>query len=1165
MPDYKGLTIRFEGDASGLISTLQQIDSATERTTSTLSRINSALKLDPSNTRLYSAQTQELGRLVDSQETRLKGLNTKLKENKKEYDSSARAVEKAKRAMEEAAPAYAAYYEKYGEGIKKPLYAEADAYRDATTAMELHRGELEATQTDITLAQSKLDGLKNAMHDAQIEEGFHASKLGQTSIALGQYADGLDLVGDKLLKIGGVLAVGGVAGMLSIGRSVLSETEEYGNAISKVGGYLDITGAELEHMSELALQFGKDTRYSAVEAADAISELAKGGMTQAQIEGGALDATLQLASAGNLSLAQAAETAVQAINVFGLDAADASQVADALAGAANRSTAEVNTLAESFRYVSGWAGLADYPIQDVTGALGLLADRGLQAEVAGTGLRNVLQRIGAPTDKAKKLLEQYGFEAYNAEGKMKPLVELVQELNDSFGELGDQERNEVLNTIFGARGLPAAVALMDAGTEELEDYIDATKRVGYAEEMAQAQMGDLGWALEYLRGEFETFQVNLGSAFEPTLIKVANAAENLLTQFNNLSKTEQQEWAKGLVEVATLGPKLLIVGTALRGFGAATRGLSTWYAFQSNFEGTKKALGEGATLMQRFGSAVEATSGGAVKAEQAVSLLSTGIYLAGIAAAAFIAYKLWQEIEKDQKRTDNLNRSLEGARELLSGRGMNTNRLADSIYASGEAARETKRDVDEMLQSLSTFFDEVDDAYAKVEADSSRLNYAAQVIKELGGNANASAEDQEKLNGALAIYNSEAGTNYALHSDTGTVIYDENDAVIALEDSIYRLIEAQKAQARVAAIQNLLTKAYEEQYTAQQTLADAREHYFDIIDRRQRGETGWEVSDYQLGQARDAYYAARDGVIAADLAVDGLTESLEEETQAAMEAEEAIHNALAEHIVEFDTLDEALEEAGLNVNDFTGLSEQEFADMVAAAEGDMDVLAQLLSEWLLNHGDVEVDFEADTSGVEEGADTAAEKTEEVDSMEATVTMDGDTKPLSDAAQRAADLVEGVPPEYTVKLTAIDYISDAVARAKAALASLAGSYTRNPYNHTGGRAAGGIRTHAEGGIAAYANRYHAGGSIVNVPVTGYPLDLVGEAGAEAIVPLTNRRYSQPFVDLIADGVSRRMGAGTSYNLYINGARVNDDPQIRGQFIDLMTTLARKGAMNDGNHT
>lgn len=1151
MPDYKGLTIRFEGDASGLISTLQQIDSATERTTSTLSRINSALKLDPSNTRLYSAQTQELGRLVDSQETRLKGLNTKLKENKKEYDSSARAVEKAKRAMEEAAPAYAAYYEKYGEGIKKPLYAEADAYRDATTAMELHRGELEATQTDITLAQSKLDGLKNAMHDAQIEEGFHASKLGQTSIALGQYADGLDLVGDKLLKIGGVLAVGGVAGMLSIGRSVLSETEEYGNAISKVGGYLDITGAELEHMSELALQFGKDTRYSAVEAADAISELAKGGMTQAQIEGGALDATLQLASAGNLSLAQAAETAVQAINVFGLDAADASQVADALAGAANRSTAEVNTLAESFRYVSGWAGLADYPIQDVTGALGLLADRGLQAEVAGTGLRNVLQRIGAPTDKAKKLLEQYGFEAYNAEGKMKPLVELVQELNDSFGELGDQERNEVLNTIFGARGLPAAVALMDAGTEELEDYIDATKRVGYAEEMAQAQMGEVGWALEYLRGEFETFQVNLGTAFTPIIKETAENLENLLAAFNNMSKAEQMDWAKGIVEVALVGPKLLAVGTAFKVFAGATRGLSTATRFFGYLGSIKKEAGGAALTMSHFGEAIAKTTGGAIEAEAATSLLTTGLALLAVSAVAFVAVKLWDEYKKERDRLDKYNGVMDRSISLMGDAGGAASDMKEDFEDAGDAAKDVRDNVDDMTESLGNFYDSVDDFNTEFGASSAKLEGAMQTIEKYGGKGDLLAEEQSELAAALHIVNEYLGTNYGLHSDTGGVIYDENDAVVTLKDSIYKLIDAERAQAKANAIGNLLTEAYEVQEAAEIALENGRAAYDEAkkwLDENPyegywyppgiptpRGEYEDVVEEYE--KLQDQADDARRNVIQ-------LTSALGEAEIAAQQAADGTYNALEANIDLFDGLGEAVGNAGLNVSDFVGLTEAEFAKMVEDSKGNMETLAGFLADWLKEHGSINLEAELDRSKASENAKRLRHDILEIPEERRTKII-AETANAKEALRRFKDELSGLK-DKTVNIRT----------------NVRTAYTTTVQRYEA--AAGGIRTHAEGGIAAYAStpRYHAGGSIVNVPVTGYPLDWVGEAGAEAIVPLTNRRYSQPFVDLIADGVSRRMGAGTSYNLYINGARVNDDPQIRGQFIDLMTTLARKGAMNDG---
>lgn len=77
------------------------------------------------------------------------------------------------------------------------------------------------------------------------------------------------------------------------------------------------------------------------------------------------------------------------------------------------------------------------------------------------------------------------------------------------------------------------------------------------------------------------------------------------------------------------------------------------------------------------------------------------------------------------------------------------------------------------------------------------------------------------------------------------------------------------------------------------------------------------------------------------------------------------------------------------------------------------------------------------------------------------------------------------------------------------------------------ASGGIIAHADGGVIP-----HADGFIANNPGPGVPIHVVGEAGAEAVIPLTNRRYSQPFVDLIADGVSERLGGERAHGTVIN---------------------------------
>ena len=73
----------------------------------------------------------------------------------------------------------------------------------------------------------------------------------------------------------------------------------------------------------------------------------------------------------------------------------------------------------------------------------------------------------------------------------------------------------------------------------------------------------------------------------------------------------------------------------------------------------------------------------------------------------------------------------------------------------------------------------------------------------------------------------------------------------------------------------------------------------------------------------------------------------------------------------------------------------------------------------------------------------------------------------------------------------------------------------------------LRGNAAGGI-----RYHADGAIVTKPTMISPQDIAGEAGAEAIVPLTNRKYSKPFADVIAEGVSEKLSASKSINQTFN---------------------------------
>lgn len=1167
--DYKGLTIKFSGDASELLATLKRIDTETTATQTSLSRVSAALKLDPTSVALYEAQTRRLNSALDEEKLSLKDLKAK-------HHELSEKIAKAKRKLEE---------------LERAGKKNTEEYRNLKGACEEWEEELKDVNEEIAISEAKVKGYNTALETVSRNKFFNTTEWGKSAQSLDKFGQSLARVGGYLTNVLGLrLTLLESALVMGFGRSVLDEVEDYTNAISRVGGYLDITGSKLEEMSDLALYWGKETQFSATEAADAMSELAKGGMTQAQIAGGALEATMQLAAAGGIDMATAAGVAVNAIKVFGLNAEDATDVADALAGAANKSTAEISDLSSAFRYVSGWAGLADYSINDVAGALGLLADYGLTGQMAGTGLRNVIQRLAAPTGKAKELLDAYGVEVYDSSGKVKDLTSLVGELSDAFSDLDEETRNNVLNTIFGARGLPAAVALMEAGQDELEGYIESTKREGYALEMMQARMGDIGWALEYLRGEYETFKVSIGKALEPQIIEVANAIEDMLEGFNSWSAERQRTFVNTVMKILAAAPAAYALGTLFKILGGTVSGLARGMSF---FGMLRESVKDGKKLSDAFGIAFETMTKGSVEAKEALTLLKTTFGLVGVAVVAFIGYKLWKEFERDSKRAKNLNTVVERTNKLLGDAGPSAHKMADSLFEVGDAATGVAKDVDTLLEDMVDFYQKVEETFRDTEINTGRLNKAWEIISRLGGREDLDETQLQELAGALSYVNEVLGTSYALHSDTAGIIYDENDEVVNLTESIWKLIEAKKAEIRMNAYGSLLEDAYKQQADALETLKQARADYYRIVTGRKNGETGWEYSQFALERARADMHDARVAADEAGLSVEHLEEEYSDMALEAQRASEAAQNGVADLGESIEGFPEAFKEAGLHISDFVGLTDREFSSMLESADGDMQKLLDLLQEWLDKQPiEGEVQFTAsnpekiksDVEGLRKALALQIEPIKPEIDLDVDTDGNGTLMDVLDAANGLASLrMPHKRGSLTIGGNMLEFVNKVIPDwkklnigSKSATANVSGNLHQatndlKEWNRLGMESKWGKATIAvaiqskgvkSGGLADGGMLYrHADGYITNHSIYSGS-HVIGEAGIEAVLPLNNRAATQPLVDAIADGVSRRVGGGNQYNLYINDARVNDDQAIRAAFINLMGTVQRKGAMNVG---
>lgn len=381
-------------------------------------------------------------------------------------------------------------------------------------------------------------------------------------------------LGEGITELGSSMTLGLTVPIVAAGGAATSMAAGFDDAMSQVQGALGGASTDMDGLRDLALQLGADTVFSATESAQAMVELAKGGLTEAQIKGGALAASMDLAAAGQLNLADAAATTVQMMGSFGLGAGDATRIANALAGAANASSADVSDLTQAMSQCSAQASLAGWSLEDTAAALALFADHGVKGSDAGTSLKTMLQRLAAPTDQAAEAIAAYGLNIRDSNGKMKDISGIADELTGKLGGLSDAERDAALQTIFGSDASRAAAILMQSGSEGLAKYIAATNDATAAETMANAQKGELSWALENMGGAVESAAIAFGTALAPAITAVAGMIGNVAEAFASLPAGVQTGIAVVLALVAALGPLLMVIGSVVAALPAISEGFA---------------------------------------------------------------------------------------------------------------------------------------------------------------------------------------------------------------------------------------------------------------------------------------------------------------------------------------------------------------------------------------------------------------------------------------------------------------------------------------------------------------------------------------------------------------------------------------------------------------
>jgi len=369
--------------------------------------------------------------------------------------------------------------------------------------------------------QAEVSGYVNSLRTAQRATRDFASDLDKAA------REGkLDAVADQAGRMG--LAMTAAAGL------VVGAAARFDKAMSSVQAATLASAGEMELLRQAAIDAGRDTAYSATEAAGAIEELAKAGVSTADILGGGLRGALDLAAAGQIDVAEAAEVAASAMTQFRLRGSDVAHVADLLAAGAGKAQGSVRDLGMALSQGGLVAAQMGLSVEDTTGTLAAFASAGLMGSDAGTSLKTALLMLANPTDQARRLMQELGIRVYDANGQFVGIVELAGQLQSRLGTLTQEQRNAALATIFGADAIRSASILYEQGADGIQAWIDKVNDQGYAAETARQKTDNLIGDLERLRGELETLAITSGSGANDGLRALVQGLERIVASLGTL-------------------------------------------------------------------------------------------------------------------------------------------------------------------------------------------------------------------------------------------------------------------------------------------------------------------------------------------------------------------------------------------------------------------------------------------------------------------------------------------------------------------------------------------------------------------------------------------------------------------------------------------------------
>ncbi|EAE9846509.1 phage tail tape measure protein [Listeria monocytogenes] len=496
------------------------------------------------------------------------------------------------------------------------------------------------------------------------KKNINVKGLDSSIVKVEQFGNMLEKSGQKLKKAGTAMTVGFtapiVAGMVKSTKAYL----DFDNEVTEVNSLLRESGESAKEFGDRYTQVFDYAQKASVKYGVA-SEQTMLGMKEMVKKGydinqtmASMPAIFNAARASGDDFETVMGVTTSTLEQFGMISKDTNKqmeytnkVADVLTYVADKTAAGFSDMGTAMNYVGPISHSLGYSLTDTAAAVGLLSNRGIEGQKAGTGLRGMLTSLLKPSKSAAEAMSAVGLTIEDNNGNMKTLPTLLDDINEKTKKMTKTQKNSFLTMVFGREPLSAVNTLLEAGGDSLRKYSKgADEANGYTKQVADNMRKAGKFGVDQFKASLEVLEQNVGQKLMPALTPIIEWANKMIDKFNDLSGAQQQSIIKWAGILAATGPVLRIGEKLVSMTGGLIKG----------FAGLGKMLGLGsklAPLAAGFGAtttAVEGTSLAAAGLAGSFGALPAVIGLAGAALLGAGIYALDKHISKIEESKERI-------------------------------------------------------------------------------------------------------------------------------------------------------------------------------------------------------------------------------------------------------------------------------------------------------------------------------------------------------------------------------------------------------------------------------------------------------------------------------------------------------------------------------